>query len=194
MIARDFHAACVRDSATYVMYLAHKLRQAETVAAPRLQALMHADDAHILYGTLLGTLSLSATPVSTFEQGVSELSAQCLIHASRFMDPRSMHASWMWPVHLQGPSLQMIRRHARSSEQMHYGPALQTVSGNWVAGKRKGVIGGVDFGSTGNVGSSLSLLLGLPSKRKGMLYHGQTVWVLSFVSVCSLQPAEPGCA
>ena len=34
---------------------------------------------------------------------------------------------------------------------MHYGPALQTVSGNYVAGKRKGVIGGVDFGSTGLV-------------------------------------------
>ncbi|KAL0055755.1 hypothetical protein WJX82_004086 [Trebouxia sp. C0006] len=51
----------------------------------------------------------------------------------------------------KGPSLQMIRRHARSSEQMHYGPALQTVTGNYVAGKRKGVIGGVDFGSTGTV-------------------------------------------
>lgn len=61
-------------------------------------------------------------------------------------------------IHLQGPSLQMIRRHARSSEQMHYGPALQTVSGNWVAGKRKGVIGGVDFGSTGTVSPSWSLL------------------------------------
>ena len=34
---------------------------------------------------------------------------------------------------------------------MHYGPALHTVTGNWVAGKRKGVIGGVDFGSTGMV-------------------------------------------
>ena len=45
----------------------------------------------------------------------------------------------------------MIRRHSRGSEQMHYGPALQTVTGNYVAGKRKGVIGGVDFGSTGMV-------------------------------------------
>ena len=60
---------------------------------------------------------------------------------------------------LQGPSLQMIRRHARSSEQMHYGPALQTVTGNYVAGKRKGVIGGVDFGSTGTVSSHCHLLL-----------------------------------
>ena len=60
---------------------------------------------------------------------------------------------------LQGPSLQMIRRHARSSEQMHYGPALQTVTGNYVAGKRKGVIGGVDFGSTGTVSSHCHLLI-----------------------------------
>ncbi len=60
---------------------------------------------------------------------------------------------------LQGPSLQMIRRHARSSEQMHYGPALQTVTGNYVAGKRKGVIGGVDFGSTGTVSPHCHLLL-----------------------------------
>lgn len=52
---------------------------------------------------------------------------------------------------LQGPSLQVIRRHSRSSEQMHYGPALHTVTGNYVAGKRKGVVGGVDFGSTGLV-------------------------------------------
>ncbi|KAL3154263.1 hypothetical protein ABBQ32_013759 [Trebouxia sp. C0010 RCD-2024] len=51
----------------------------------------------------------------------------------------------------KGPSLQVIRRHSRSSEQMHYGPALHTVTGNYVAGKRKGVVGGVDFGSTGLV-------------------------------------------
>lgn len=63
-----------------------------------------------------------------------------------------MHAATsIFDVILQGPSLQMIRRHARSSEQMHYGPALHTVSGNWVAGKRKGVIDGTDFGSTGTV-------------------------------------------
>lgn len=54
-------------------------------------------------------------------------------------------------VCMQGPSLQMIRRHSRGTEQMHYGPALHTVTGNYVAGKRKGVIGGVDFGSTGMV-------------------------------------------
>jgi len=42
---------------------------------------------------------------------------------------------------------------------MHYGPALQTVTGNYVAGKRKGVIGGVDFGSTGTVSSHCHLLI-----------------------------------
>lgn len=64
------------------------------------------------------------------------------------MRPERKHASLLF---FQGPSLQMIRRHSRSSEQMHYGPALHTVTGNWVAGKRKGVIGGIDFGSTGMV-------------------------------------------
>ena len=51
----------------------------------------------------------------------------------------------------------MIRRHSRSSEQMHYGPALHTVTGNYVAGKRKGVVGGVDFGSTGLVSPASQL-------------------------------------
>ena len=62
-------------------------------------------------------------------------------------------------VVLQGPSLQMIRRHARSSQQMHYGPAVQTVTGNWVAGMHKGVIGGVDYGSTGVVSLILHTIL-----------------------------------
>jgi hypothetical protein len=51
----------------------------------------------------------------------------------------------------QGPAVQMVRRHARSSHKFHYGPALQTVSGNYVAAKRKGVVNGVDFMSTGSV-------------------------------------------
>ena len=51
----------------------------------------------------------------------------------------------------------MVRRHARGGEglqqqqQHHYGPALQTVSGNYVAAKRKGVVGGVDYQLTGVV-------------------------------------------
>ena len=54
---------------------------------------------------------------------------------------------------LQGPAIQMVRRHARSSDQVHFGPALSTVTGNWVAAKHKGVIDGVDFGCTGMVGA-----------------------------------------
>ena len=45
----------------------------------------------------------------------------------------------------------MVRRHSRGSDQVHYGPALQTVSGNYVTAKRKGVVDGVDFGFTGVV-------------------------------------------
>ena len=47
----------------------------------------------------------------------------------------------------------MVRRHARGGEgpQQHYGPALQTVSGNYLAAKRKGVVAGVDYQLTGVV-------------------------------------------
>lgn len=51
----------------------------------------------------------------------------------------------------KGPAVSMVRRHARSSSQFHYGPGVQTVAGNYVAAKRKGVIGGVDFQHTGVV-------------------------------------------
>jgi len=34
---------------------------------------------------------------------------------------------------------------------MHFGPALNVVSGNYVAAKRRGVVDGVDFGYTGEV-------------------------------------------
>ena len=56
-----------------------------------------------------------------------------------------------WAPALQGPAIQMVRRHSRSTDAFHFGPALQTVSGNWVAGKRRGVIDGIDFGLTGTV-------------------------------------------
>ena len=56
------------------------------------------------------------------------------------------------PSAAQGPAVTMVRRHSRGSDQVHYGPALQTVSGNYVAAKRKGVVNGVDFGFTGVVG------------------------------------------
>ncbi len=45
----------------------------------------------------------------------------------------------------------MVRRHTRGLDRLHYGPALQTVSGNYVAAKRKGVVDGVDYGFTGAV-------------------------------------------
>ena len=58
---------------------------------------------------------------------------------------------------LQGPAIQMVRRHSRSTDAFHFGPALQTVSGNWVAGKRRGVIDGIDFGLTGTVSGAPDL-------------------------------------
>lgn len=48
----------------------------------------------------------------------------------------------------------VVRRHARggidSSDGFHYGPAVRIVSGNFVTGKRRGVVDGVDFGATGS--------------------------------------------
>lgn len=54
----------------------------------------------------------------------------------------------------QGPAISMVRRHARSASNFHYGPALQTVSGNYVSAKRKGIVNGVDYVYTGVVRSS----------------------------------------
>lgn len=53
----------------------------------------------------------------------------------------------------QGPAVTMVRRHARASDQgvSSYGPALSTVTGNYVAAKRKGVVNGVDYQYTGVV-------------------------------------------
>ncbi len=53
----------------------------------------------------------------------------------------------------------MVRRHSRSTDAFHFGPALQTVSGNWVAGKRRGVIDGIDFGLTGTVSDAPDIQL-----------------------------------
>ena len=58
----------------------------------------------------------------------------------------------------QGPAVTMVRRHTRGTDRMHYGPALHTVSGNYVAAKRKGVVDGVDYGFTGAVSNPLILL------------------------------------
>ncbi len=52
----------------------------------------------------------------------------------------------------------MVRRHTRGTDRMHYGPALHTVSGNYVAAKRKGVVDGIDYGFTGAVSTHPALL------------------------------------
>lgn len=51
----------------------------------------------------------------------------------------------------RGPSVPVFRRHAKGETEMHFGPALSVVSGNYVAAKRRGIIDGVDFGFTGEV-------------------------------------------
>lgn len=45
----------------------------------------------------------------------------------------------------------VFRRHSKSDSEMHFGPALNVVSGNYVAAKRRGILDGVDFGFTGEV-------------------------------------------
>ena len=51
-------------------------------------------------------------------------------------------------------SVPVVRRHARgpadAPDGFHYGPAVRIVSGNFVTGKRRGVVDGVDFGATGS--------------------------------------------
>lgn len=55
----------------------------------------------------------------------------------------------------KAPTVTMMRRHARSNEKGSSGrnqtPSVTTVSGNYVAAKRKGVIGGIDYQHTGSV-------------------------------------------
>ncbi len=46
----------------------------------------------------------------------------------------------------------VVRRHIKGAgHNQHAGPQVQTVSGNYVAAKRKGVVNGVDLGYTGMV-------------------------------------------
>ena len=53
----------------------------------------------------------------------------------------------------KAPTVTMMRRHARgnSSSSRNQAPAVTTVSGNYVAAKRKGVVGGIDYQHTGSV-------------------------------------------
>ena len=57
-------------------------------------------------------------------------------------------------------SVPMVRRHSRgnvdSQDGFHYGPAVRIVSGNYVTGRRRGVVDGVDFGATGSGMASIS--------------------------------------
>lgn len=59
--------------------------------------------------------------------------------------------------HVQALAVPMVRRHARTGEdEHHYGPSVGVVSGNYVTGKRRGIVDGIDFGATGS-GESLLL-------------------------------------
>ena len=54
----------------------------------------------------------------------------------------------------QAPAVSVIRRHNRTSntsDEFHFAPAMRVVSGNYVTSKRRGVVDGIDFGSTGSV-------------------------------------------
>lgn len=48
----------------------------------------------------------------------------------------------------------MFRRHTKGDREIHFEPALRVVSGNYVTAKRRGVLEGVDFGLTGEVGTA----------------------------------------
>ena len=56
---------------------------------------------------------------------------------------------------VQALAVPMLRRHARSSvdsqQSVNYSPPVRIVSGNYVTGMRRGIVEGVDFGSTGKV-------------------------------------------
>lgn len=66
---------------------------------------------------------------------------------------------------VQGPAVPMVRRHMNSSAA-RFGPQVQTVSGNYVAAKRKGVVNGVDLGYTGMVRSVVVVCFGISRDLK----------------------------
>ena len=51
----------------------------------------------------------------------------------------------------RAPSVSMLRRHSRGEGPVSFAPAVSVVSGNFVTAKRRGIVGGVDFGSMGQV-------------------------------------------
>ena len=72
----------------------------------------------------------------------------------------------------QALAVPMIRRHSRTAEEEHhYGPAVGVVSGNYVTGRRRGTVDGIDFGGTGSgektksAVSALKMLANVPVSR-----------------------------
>ena len=51
----------------------------------------------------------------------------------------------------RGPSVSVVRKHTRDSNNVHFAPPASVVSGNYTIAKRMGVVDGVDFGRTGEV-------------------------------------------
>lgn len=51
----------------------------------------------------------------------------------------------------RGPSVSVVRRHTRDANQFRFAPPVGVVGGNYTTAKRRGVVGGVDFGFTGEV-------------------------------------------
>lgn len=51
----------------------------------------------------------------------------------------------------------MVRRHTRTTDdEHHYRPAVGVCSGNFVTGRRRGTVDGIDFGNTGSGESPIS--------------------------------------
>jgi amino-acid N-acetyltransferase len=78
----------------------------------------------------------------------------------------------------RGPSVPVFRRHSKGEGEMHFGPALNVVSGNYVAAKRRGIHDGVDFGFTGEVRaagclvSTTYMVLPLSAVQGSLMCHG----------------------
>lgn len=68
----------------------------------------------------------------------------------------------------------MFRRHTKGDREIHFEPALRVISGNYITAKRRGVLDGVDFGLTGEVGGRA----GIAPRRAGSLGHraGSGIW------------------
>ena len=74
----------------------------------------------------------------------------------------------------------MVRRHSRGGDgEYHYGPSLTVISGNYVTGKRRGVVDGVDFGFTGTGAHHPAHLLSQRSLYSTCAAGIVTCWVSS---------------